>query len=192
MSERGSFATEIVWCADCHRVIGDALRETLAEPDFTVREVVFCQGETQEFQRGLWCGIVTGLYAGEEIHVFEGYVNPLLTERLCHPLQVVVFAENGTTQVFSLLPVGWLAAHPSAEPIDVAPTPPPPALMFPITSLGDKLTITHIVEAFQPVTYQVPLYIDSTGRLVCDTSTIMIPSEVVEAANAALERVVPT
>jgi hypothetical protein len=50
--------------------------------------------------------------------------------------------------------------------------------MFPVTSLGDTLHVTHVVEAFQSVTYQVPLFIDPEGTLVCETVTTTVPSEV--------------
>ncbi len=103
MSARGSFTTEILWCATCHAAVGAVLRRMLAHGDVVVREVLFPH---PQFHRGLWCGIVTGLYAGEEIDVFDHHVNPALGAAICHPLQLVVFAESGASQVWTLRPTG--------------------------------------------------------------------------------------
>mgnify|MGYP001616031598 CR=1 FL=1 len=73
MSDRGSFATAFIYCWDCFRRVGKVLRQYIA-PGMMV-PIYGAQGLGPE-PRGIWAGCVKGHYAGEEVNVFEGEINP--------------------------------------------------------------------------------------------------------------------
>ena len=59
----------------------------------------------------MFCGELKTGYAGEEIDVFEGEINPELQDVICHPLRLVIMADNGDNMLFSLLPVASLVTQ---------------------------------------------------------------------------------
>ena len=92
MSERGHWTTEFVWCKDCARALHWYFCISDEWPSTTV---VFPSLHTGKYR--VFAGLVRGLYAGEEVHIFEGSVTEKLEEQLCHTVTFWVFAEAHDT-----------------------------------------------------------------------------------------------
>ena len=92
MSDRGHWTTQLVWCKDCAVV----LYEYFVRPYNVGKWRAQALG-AMPWSPGAkyWCiaGLVQGLYAGEEIHIFENIVTEELQEQLCHTVTFWVFAE---------------------------------------------------------------------------------------------------
>lgn len=108
MSEHGTFATEFVWCLACERAIEHVLSRHVSRESKRMHSYTITAEELGTFRRTMFYGEISGLYSGEGIHVFEGQINPELQDVICHPLRVVVMAENGDNMLFSLLPIASL------------------------------------------------------------------------------------
>lgn len=95
MSDHGSFITQVIWCDQCF----EAAAGVLGWGDKASRPVLpGLPGEKGCRQPRIIAGRVSGLYQGEEIHIFQGQVLPDLAEVICHPIRIAVIAEVG--QVF--------------------------------------------------------------------------------------------
>lgn len=92
MSDRGHWTTELVWCKDC----AQTLYEYFVHPQNAKPWRAKALGNLPwSIGAKYWCiaGLVQGLYAGEEVHIFEGEVTEELEKHLCHTVTFWVFAE---------------------------------------------------------------------------------------------------
>ena len=81
MSERGSFATEYIYCENCFEVVKSILNDS---PNVECRQI----GEYP-----ILAGKVSGMYVGEEVVLFEDIAN-LLSEAVCHSVRLCVFPDS--------------------------------------------------------------------------------------------------
>lgn len=88
MSDRGHWTTELVWCKSCADVLSDYF---IGSDDWPYAAA--CMPTLDSGKYWLFAGLVQGLYAGEEVHIFEGEVTDELQEQLCHTVTFWVFAE---------------------------------------------------------------------------------------------------
>lgn len=88
MSERGTWVTEHIYCAQCLETFQKFLSE---------RGCLTDRNKYWSYVKpSAWCfaGRISGLYAGEEIHDWDSMAEDL-AKILCHPLRIAVLAENG-------------------------------------------------------------------------------------------------
>ncbi len=100
MSERGSFITEYIYCNKCLEAI-----RSIFEKEECGKYFHFIQipkyNEVQEQDLPILAGKIGGSYRGEEIQTFEDNINLKISEKICHPVRLVVIAggsdiiENG-------------------------------------------------------------------------------------------------
>ena len=89
MSERGSFVTEYIYCADCLRA---------AQKVLLAREKYLCSEQLVSWEPGgallpIIAGKIGGLASGEELRAMEE-LGALLELRLCHPLRIAVIPDS--------------------------------------------------------------------------------------------------
>lgn len=85
MSERGSFASEYIYCAKCYKnlvAFFDKFRE----------EKYFDAFFSDKYP--IIAGKIGGLYAGEELHSFDDAARAI-EKVICHSVRFFVFAEQG-------------------------------------------------------------------------------------------------
>jgi hypothetical protein len=90
MSDRGSFATEYIYCTDCLEVV----RKALFAPNDYLRYVQ----QVHDPERGTPLPIFTGMvksYGGGMELIEMGSIMGHLHHELCHPVRIAVLAENG-------------------------------------------------------------------------------------------------
>ena len=81
MSERGSFATEYIYCENCFKVVKSILNDS---PNVEFHQI----GEYP-----ILAGKVSGMYAGEEVVLFEN-IAKRLSEAVCHSVRLCVFPDS--------------------------------------------------------------------------------------------------
>lgn len=96
MSERGSFITEYVYCPKCFQ----ACREILLQKGKYHHSIVIPSWEGNGKELPIIAGKLGGFHSGVEVEVMEKELKPLLDERLCHLVRIVVIPENGSVEVF--------------------------------------------------------------------------------------------
>ena len=95
MSDRGSFVTEFIYCAECLA----ACKAVLLSRDKHLCSVVIPTPSGQG-DCPIIAGKIAGLSSGEELITMEFELKPKLDDTLCHPVRVSVLAENGQSRVF--------------------------------------------------------------------------------------------
>jgi hypothetical protein len=100
MSERGSFVTEYIYCADCLAAAASVL---LRDDKYLRGALVPAWTGCSEATLPIIAGKVGDTYPGGEIHTFEHHLVPALYERICHPMRIAVLAETGE-QLFLVKP----------------------------------------------------------------------------------------
>ena len=113
MSELGTFATELIWCLECENAVAAVLSKYVPW-DSQCIDGFTIHGSSVGSRRTMFCGELRAGYAGEEIHAFEGEINTELQDVICHPLRLVVMAQNGDNMLFSLLPIAALVTQEHA------------------------------------------------------------------------------
>jgi hypothetical protein len=90
MSERGSFATEYIYCKKCFEAVKIVLTDHALEPT--------------DISGKILAGRIGGLHSGEELEVFECFIIPDLEKKICHQLRIAVIAEEGE-KIFTVIPI---------------------------------------------------------------------------------------
>lgn len=91
MSERGSFVTQYMHCPKCLA----AAKSVLLQDNKGLKGIEIPVAGGFGGLYPIIAGKVGGLFAGEELQVFEIELIPLLEPVLCHPLRIAVLAEAG-------------------------------------------------------------------------------------------------
>lgn len=90
MSERGSFITENIVCAQCLATVETVLTsEAVGQLGVRATRLPLARAVGGLVRAG-------GGYPTEEIDIFAFYVAPVLAARLCHPLRIAILTEVGT------------------------------------------------------------------------------------------------
>jgi len=105
MSERGTWATEFIYCDRCAEAFFQFLEETGCVP---LRASGMYPGESKYWSYvrlgdHAFAGCISGLHSGEELQLWEYDLIPKLKGRLCHALRVAVLADSGS-QMFIVIP----------------------------------------------------------------------------------------
>lgn len=85
MSERGTWVTEHIYCAECVVRFQQWLDDTHCGNDGSKYWSYVKNGEWS------FAGKISGLYSGEEIHDWDGFEEDL-KKLLCHPMRIAVLA----------------------------------------------------------------------------------------------------
>lgn len=96
MSERGTWITEHIYCAQCVERFQKFLDESGCLTDAN-KYWSYVKSSPWSF-----AGRISGLYAGEELHDWENMAEDL-QKILCHNMRIAVLAENGS-EVFTVKP----------------------------------------------------------------------------------------
>lgn len=99
MSERGSIITEYIYCPKCHK----AAKRILLNNDKYLNTVSIQSWIHGDEDLPIIAGKVGGMYAGEELVIFEQEYVPQLEESICHNLRVAVLGESGE-KIFTIKP----------------------------------------------------------------------------------------
>ena len=92
MSQRGSFCTEYIYCEKCYRSTLEILE----------REMEYVK--THE-PAHIISGKVSGLYANEEVHIFQNDILPMIRGVVCHNVRLVVIPEDEDAMFCSVEPL---------------------------------------------------------------------------------------
>lgn len=91
MSERGSYVTEYVYCPECFKGLESVLCGTPDKGLTATRVTSWHPDKTLP----IIAGKVGGLWAREEIHIFDIELRELIEEAICHPLRIAVLPDSG-------------------------------------------------------------------------------------------------
>ena len=92
MSQRGSFVTEHIYCEKCLAAVVAVLATDPHKYLWGTLLPFSADGPDPNFP--IVAGKIGGLYAGEEIHEMERYIEEL-EPHLCHDIKIAVLAESG-------------------------------------------------------------------------------------------------
>lgn len=101
MSDRGAFVTEFIYCEECLNVV----KSVLLKDEKYLRGILVPKHTPLEGHYPIIAGEVGGLYAGEELNIFENEIIPSLQDSICHPIRIAVIAEKGE-RIFTVIPKG--------------------------------------------------------------------------------------
>ena len=100
MSERGSFVTEYIYCAECMEAATRVLVKDPAEKYLCAVAVPHWNEEEAEIPLPIIAGKIGGGYDREEIVTFTDELIPELEPLLCHSLTIAVLPDSGEPQIF--------------------------------------------------------------------------------------------
>lgn len=100
MSERGSFCTEYIYCSACFEALKDIL---IDDKKYLCSTVVHGGADNSKFQP-IIAGKIGALHPGGEVTDFMFDYGDKIAARICHSIRMVVLADNGGTEIFTIIP----------------------------------------------------------------------------------------
>lgn len=103
MSERGSFVTEYIYCQKCFSAAKDVL---LGDSKFLCSQTIISwEVHPQPTEMPIIAGKVGGCGAGDEVRLFENELIPVLEQKICHDLRIVVIPDSGNVALLTAKPL---------------------------------------------------------------------------------------